>query len=356
MTQRENPRRLPLTVQTAYADLISRLQDEAVLELGGTPVLRARRGRSYWYSVQRFADHSVERYLGPDTSEVRTRIERAQDIRTGQKQRQAERTRLVQMCQAGGLLRVDAQTGKVLFALSKAGIFRLRGVLVGTHAFRCYPGLLGVNIAEAHAATEDIDFAAFRSVSVALDDRLEPALAEALKQIGPFIARPSLYRQPTAWRDDESGVLVELLTPNEEADREEPLELPAMGAHAVPLRFLDYLIREPVQAAALYRSGVLVNVPQPARYAIHKLIVATRRNPSAAARARKDIEQSAALIRVLAEDRPDELEGAFAEARERGRSWKAAVDNGVRRLPSNAKAALSAAVGHALESGQKRAE
>jgi hypothetical protein len=240
---------------------------------------------------------------------------------------------------------MDAQTGKVLLALSKAGIFRLRGVIVGTHAFRCYPGLLGVEIPEAHAVTEDIDVAAFHSVSVALDDRLDPALVDALKQIGPFIARPGLHNQPTAWRDQESGVLVELLTPNEGPDRDKPLELPALGAYAVPLRFLDYLIHEPTQAVVLYRSGVLINVPQPARYAIHKLIVATRRVSSAQAKARKDVEQSAALIRVLAEDRPDELEDAVVEARERGPNWREAMNKGTRRLPPDAKTALRAVVG-----------
>ena len=56
---------------------------------------------------------------------------------------------------------------------------------------------------------------------------------------------------------------------------------------------------------------------------IHKLIVATRRLFSAAAKVRKGIEQSAALIRVLAEDRPDELEDALTEAR--GRPWQEAV-------------------------------
>ena len=153
---------------------------------------------------------------------------------------------------------------------------------------------------------------------VALDDRLDPSLGEALSRIGPFVARPSLDRQPTALRDAESGALVELLTPNEGPDRDEPMELPALGAHALPLRFLDYLLHEPVQAALLYRSEVLVNVPDPAGYAIHKLIVATRRASSAAANARKDIEQSAALIRMLTEDRPDEIEDAFAEAKARG--------------------------------------
>ena len=249
------------------------------------------------------------------------------------------------MCRAGGLPAADAQTGKVLLAVSKAGAFRLRGVLVGTHAFRCYPALLGVEISEARAVTEDIDLAAYRSVSVALDDRLDPSLGEALNRIGPFIARPGLHREPAAWRDAGSGALVELLTPNEGPDRDEPMELPALGAHALPLRFLDYLIREPMQAAILYRSGILANVPDPARYAVHKLIVATRRAAAAPAKARKDVEQSAALIRVLAEDRPDELEDAYAEARARGRRgarrWTGARGGSM----VDAKAALAGAVG-----------
>ncbi len=344
MAEDARVRHLPLTVQTAYADLLARLQEDALLELGGTPVLRERGARKYWYSVQRLAGRAVERYLGPDTPEVRERVERARHANEDAKQRGSQRARLARMCRAAGLPAADAGTGKVLLALSKAGMFRLRGVLVGTHAFRCYPALLGVEIPEAYAVTEDIDIAAFRSVSVALDDRLDPSLGEALSRIGPFVARPSLDRQPTAWRDRESGVLVELLAPNEGPDRSEPLELPALGAYALPLRFLDYLIHEPVQAAAIYRSGILVNVPDPARYAIHKLIVATRRHSSAAAKARKDIEQSAALIRVLAEDRPDELEDAYAEAHARGPAWREAVNRGARRLGAEVKAALAEAV------------
>ena len=346
MTPADAPtRRLPLTVQTAYADLLARLQEDVVLGFGGAPVLRERAGRKYWYAVQRLADRLVERYLGPDTAEVRARVERAKAVREDLKRREQQRGRLARMCREGGLPAVDAQTGKVLLALARAGVFRLRGVVVGTHAFRCYPGLLGVQMAEAVAVTEDIDVAAFHSISVALDDRLDPALADALRQVGPFIARPDLHRKPTAWRDPESGLLVELLTPNQGRDRDEPMELPALGAFALPLRFLDFLIHDPVPAAALYRSGVLINVPQPARYAVHKLIVATRRARPAAAKAAKDIIQSAALIRILAEDRPDELEEAFVEARKRGPSWRQAVDRGARRLPRDTREALKSALG-----------
>ncbi|MBL3684602.1 hypothetical protein F2981_18295 (plasmid) [Sinorhizobium meliloti] len=54
--------------------------------------------------------------------------------------------------------------------------------------------------------------------------------------------------------------------------------MPALGgAAAQPLRFLDYLIYHPIRAVLLHGAGVLVNVPAPQRYAIHKLIVASRR-------------------------------------------------------------------------------
>lgn len=349
MVDRPHLRRLPLTVQTIYSDLVARLEEDAILELDGAPVLRDRAGSKYWYAVQRFGNRTIERYLGPDGDEVRQLVERARAVREERKQRETQRSRLTRMCREGGLPRVDAQTGKVLLALAKAGLFRLRGVLVGTHAFRCYPGLLGVDFAEAHAVTEDIDVAQFRSISVALDDRLDPTLADALARIGPFIARPGLHEHPTAWRDHQAGTLVELLAPNEGPERDEPLELPALGAYALPLRFLDYLIHQPMQAAVLYRAGVLVNVPQPARYAIHKLIVATRRSAAAAAKATKDIQQSAALIPVLAEDRPDELEEAFVEARSRGAAWRKAVDAGTRRLPADAKKSLAGVVGEGAE-------
>jgi len=342
-------KRLPLTVQTVYADLLDRLQEEALSAHEGTPVLRQRRGRKYWYTVKRLADRSVERYLGPDTEDLRAKIARIRKASADLKERQRQNVRLTRICREGGLPGLDAQSGRVLSALSKAGIFRLRGVLIGTHAFRCYPGLLGTELPPAHAVTEDIDLAAFHSVSVALDDRLDPLLAQALEEIGPFIARPSLYPQPTAWRDRESDILVELLTPNEGPDRDEPLELPALGAFAKPLRFLDYLIHAPIQAAALYRSGILVNLPQPARYGVHKLIVATRRAVSAASKAGKDIEQAAALIRILGEDRPDELEEAFAEAQERGPAWRAALARGARRLPDDARTVLAKTVGERFE-------
>jgi len=40
----------------------------------------------------------------------------------------------------------------------------------------------------------------------------------------------------------------------------------ALGVSAQALHHLNYLIAEPIHAAVLYRSGVLVQIPRPERY------------------------------------------------------------------------------------------
>ncbi|WP_430450532.1 GSU2403 family nucleotidyltransferase fold protein [Rhodophyticola sp.] len=45
-------------------------------------------------------------------------------------------------------------------------------------------------------------------------------------------------------------------------------DLPALGVGAQALNYLNFLIAEPIPAAALYRSGVLVQVPRPERFAV----------------------------------------------------------------------------------------
>jgi hypothetical protein len=247
------------------------------------------------------------------------------------------------MLRVKGVPRADAASGKVVQALARAGVFRLRGVLIGTHAFRLYPLILGATLPEAHQATEDIDVAQFHEISVALDDRVDPRIQEALAQVGELTPAASLYQsQPTGYR--VADMLVEILTPNRGPERDDPIELPALGVHAKALRFLDFLLADAIPAAVPYRYGVLVNVPQPARYAVHKLILSTRRARSAAAKARKDTEQATSLIRVMAEDQPDELADSYLEASGRGEQWQRALTRGAGRLPGDARQALEEAV------------
>ena len=95
-------------------------------------------------------------------------------------------------------------------------------------------------------------------------------------------------------------------------------------AAAVPLQFLNYLIEDATPAVALIESGALVRVPLPARYAVHKLIVAQRRPPGSTKRA-KDLVQAAELIDALERSDPDAIEDALVDAAERGPQWRTLI-------------------------------
>jgi len=107
-----------------------------------------------------------------------------------------------------------------------------------------------------------------------------------------------------------------------------------LGVNAQGLNYLNFLIAEPIHAAAIYRSGILVQVPRPERYAIHKLIIADRRRDGAGSlKSAKDREQAAFLIEAMAEDRPDDLSRAYAAAMEVGPRWREHIGNSLKRMP-----------------------
>ena len=61
-------------------------------------------------------------------------------------------------------------------ALWKAGFFRLRGILVGSLAYQCYAGPLGIRLTAASVRTDDADFAQFWGVSENIGESMEHPL------------------------------------------------------------------------------------------------------------------------------------------------------------------------------------
>jgi hypothetical protein len=131
---------------------------------------------------------------------------------------------------------------------------------------------------------------------------------------------------------------VELLTSNRGSEdyQDQPATMPALGgAAADPMRFLDFLLREPVRAILLHKSGISVIVPDPARYAVHKLIVATRRqnDDNGLQKSEKDIRQAELLIEALGDTRrASDVALAWVEAYRRGYQWQTAMAAGVRMM------------------------
>jgi hypothetical protein len=87
--------------------------------------------------------------------ELDKRVQRFERVKSGYRERRQLATKLRQ----AGMPLPIAIEGQVVQALSKAGMFRLRSVLVGSVAFQTYGGLLGVRLPDLSMRTDDIDVA-----------------------------------------------------------------------------------------------------------------------------------------------------------------------------------------------------
>ena len=333
-------RNLSLTGQSAWQYLLRLLKEEAVSDIRGKPTLRQQGSRGYWYDRYLVGDRITERYLGHDTQDLRGRLGRHDLLRALAKDRQAERSRLVRLLRSEEYLTPDLVTGQILTDIARAGVFRLGGTIVGTHAFRHYEGVLGVRIgADQAAQTNDIEIASFERLSLVVQDQVDPAMADVFSGL-EFEPLPSVDGQKVwRWRQSRQQTLVEFLRPSF-SDEQGLRDLPALGVSAQSLHFLKYLIAKPLTVPLLYRAGALIQIqiPRPERFAIHKLIVSERRRETdAIQKAQKDRSQAAFLIHVLAEEHPHALSEAHRDALEKGSAWRNAIAAALLRLPETAK-------------------
>ena len=336
------------TYQVLYSELAQRSLDAAFtseFSLDGRFISMESRGRRYWYfdvAKQDGKPGSKRRtYVGPvDDPEVTRRVENFKDLKADH---QARRKLVATLVREAYLPRPESMSGDIVQALSEAGFFRLRGVLIGTTAFQCYPAVLGVRLPGTIMQTGDADFALFHSIATNVGDSMPPVL-DVLRKVDPTfreIPHQSDGRFTTKYAA-RSGYRVEFLTPNTGSDdlAGKPAAMPALGATAAePLRFLDYLIYQPIRAVMLHGAGVPVLVPSPERYAIHKLIVAARRrvDNDGLSKSRKDVDQSLAIMQAMIQTRQrDTLADAYSEAWDRGASWREAIRQSLNTLEPDA--------------------
>jgi hypothetical protein len=326
-----------LVIQTTYAELLDRSAAAAFADAfpdDGAFIPKIIKGRRYWYFQLPAEKGREQRYVGPETPELLERIKAHKQARHDERERRALVSALIRF----GLPRPIPQIGDIVAALARAGIFRLRGVLVGTVAYQTYPAALATRLPHAALQTGDVDIAQFKNVSVAVGDRTPPMI-DILKEVdGTFRPVPHTTGQRVANYVAKNGFRVEFLTPNEGPETDELQPLPAFQTDAQPLRFLDFLIHEPEQSVVLHDAGVCVQVPSPERFSIHKLIISRRRR--GAAKQEKDIQQAEALLEALLEKRPRELRQVWEEAYGRGERWRELLAEGVAQLTPRTRDAV----------------
>lgn len=325
-----------LVLQTTYAELLDRCANAAFSEAfaeDGAFIAKTVRDRKYWYFQSGTGRNRTQSYVGPETPELLDRIARHREIRDDVKERRALVSTLVR---SFGLPRPVPEIGNVIAALAKAGVFRVRAVLVGTVAFQTYQAMLGVRLSSALFQTADVDIAQFRNISVAVEDSTPPML-DVLKGVDKkFRAVPHIDGRRVTSYSAKGGIRVDFLTPSEAGETGQPEVLPALQTDAQPLHFLSYLIEEPEPAVILHDAGIYVQVPNPARFAVHKLILSRKRQEGSAKRG-KDADQAEALLSNLAKMRPHDLRQAWDLAYSQGPKWRQLLGEGLGELTGFAR-------------------
>ena len=331
---------VPLTYTTLYAELAQRTLDASFtseFSTNGRFITQESRGRRYWYFDTASGAAKKRLYVGPvDDPEITKRVDDFKHLKADVR---ARRKLVSTLVREAYLPRPEQKSGEVVQALAEAGFFRLRGVLVGTVAYQCYPALLGCRLPDATMQTADADFAQFHAISSEVEDSVEPLL-DKLQTIDQTF-RPVPHRADgryTTQLVSSDGYRVEFLTPNTGSDDNQghPTRMPALGGVAAePLRFLDFLIHLPERAVVLHGAGVPVLVPAPERFAVHKLIVATKRQSdrNGVAKSGKDRAQALNLMQALTETRrTDALADVFMAAWDRGDAWQQAITSSLRSV------------------------
>lgn len=89
-------------------------------------------------------------------------------------------------------------------------------------------------------------------------------------------------------------LIVEFLVPERGRGHDEPYSIPQLSINAVPLRYLDFLAENTISITA---EGLLLKLPHPAAYALHKFIVFKRRRN--ADKHDRDIEGALRVFQAL---------------------------------------------------------
>lgn len=326
---------------TLYADLLQQLQD-VTLPVASIRVQEVK-GKRYLKANTTIGGRRKTLYIGPaDDAEARRKAAAIQE----EMHRARARRQTVGLLRRSGLPAPTPELGRILEALASAGLFRRGAVLVGTAAYQCYSPLVAAMLPSASMMTQDLDLA---TASLALsaeaesehsrdqgsgDRREAPSLEEILRRADPSFAgvpglTPSAF--PSRFRA-RSGFMIDILAPIRSRSDDAWAPIPALRAAARTLQHLDWLIADPSPAGALYGAGVLVQTPQPARYGVHKLIVAQRREVGSAKR-QKDLDQARALIEALMQTEPFAIEDALEDARRRGRrGWGDRIDRSLQEI------------------------
>lgn len=306
------------------------------------------KGKIYWYKQTYDADGRIKQaYYAPSTPALEKEIKKGREaiqakrgLLSKLRKMEVKRTHVLKK---GGLPALETPISQILDPLSKQEVVYHHGVLVGSLAFSGYVGLLGFLFDGQSLKTQDID--------IVRDSTLLPQGIEPIQIASIFPNRGNLFSEipslnpkglPSSFVH-ASGVRIDFLTPLRGAQRKSYASPGILQVGAEPLRFLDFLIADRLDTVLLgHKGGIPVTLPHPARFAVHKMIVSSRRDLAFGSKKQKDLLQASQLILACQEACPNELKQCLREAMQRGKKWKKALDDACQGLKGDARGIIKA--------------
>ena len=218
----------------------------------------------------------------------------------------------------------------VVNRMAEHGFFRAGGVLVGTHAFIAMANLLGVRWSSGWR-TNDGDVAhAGKNVSLVLAENARADMHDAITSLEMgLLPQHTLAAEPAStYMTAKKDIRIDLLTTAGRKDdvyRFEPLNVSLQ-----PLKFMEFSLEHTTQTVLLAgEQAVLVNIPSPMRYALHKLVIMGEREEAFRTKIVKDAGQVAALVEYGLARSPAALKAAAEDLMARGPGWRSRATEGL---------------------------
>lgn len=323
-----------VSAQNAYADVfgaaLATHVASSVANLNGSFGKKTVHGHEYWYFQFRDIGGAVKQiYVGPDSETLATLV------RDHKSHAPKPLQRLAGAAIALGCEPMLPKHFRVIRRLSEYGFFKRGGILVGTHAFMAMGNMLGIEPVE-RMQTQDVDFAhAGKNISVALPANIIVETASAIESLKMGllpISTLSGTAGATYINPNDPAFRLDFLT-SRHSTSDSPVFIEGLQIALQPLRFMEFSMIETTQAVLLSKEGcVIVNIPRPDRFAIHKLIVSAERDASSAVKANKDVRQANVLVQYYLDHRREEIQDSYRDAMSRGPGWRSRLKRGLATL------------------------
>lgn len=296
--------------QTLYAQLVEEAAIFDSLIMSGSQKGSAYRlekgGHTYWYWQVSTPSGLKKLFLGRDSDETRAAVSRLEAKSDDLAQLLDGLKRAASAFLASGGMANEPAHFRVMEKLSMAGLFRKGLILVGSHGFVSLGNSLGVQWG-GHMKTTDMDIARSQSVAFAvpLDSGEHLSVPEIAREVdSTFFLVPELdFRKPsTTLMSRKTKVKIDFLTHKKNTDDTDPHYFADIDIAAAPLRFMDYLLSgHNFKGLIVGNYAIPAMLPDPARFAVHKLIIAQERTLNRDIKAMKDIRQANELLSALLE-------------------------------------------------------